>query len=193
VTACPEPPAIHDFAGLAERTGAGDRWLALGGPSGSGKSTYARWLLDTHPGWQGPAHVLCARPLDLGVADPLEPRIVVVDEVVTLWQLAGVVRLLGRGHRLIVCTHLPAMAFLPLRALFRGRFVSTAVAGEAKVARELARRGLRYSEAAVRAYVRWFGPVYTEIDIVLERCPGEDFDRSLRWFAKFHRLDVRPA
>lgn len=177
---------VDDFVGLAGRTSAADRFVALGGPSGSGKSTLARWLLATHPGWRGPAEIVQARPIALDLDGP--PRIVLVDEIVALSELAGAIRLLARGHRLIVCTHLPRPCFAPLRLRWRGRFVSTAIDGEAKIARALRRRGLRFTADTVRRYVRRFGPVYTEIDIVLERCPTDDFDRALRWFTKFHRL-----
>ncbi|MEM6929936.1 MAG: hypothetical protein AAF602_23565 [Myxococcota bacterium] len=187
---------IHDFARLGERTSRRDRWLALGGPSGSGKSTLTRWLLSTHRGWQGPSLVVQhdGPRLDLAPARALRsPHIVLVDEVVTIGQLGEVAGLLARGHRLLVCSHLPAVCHLPLRLAGPGRFVSTAVAGEAKIARELEQRGLRFTPRAVRTYLRRFGPVYPEIDIVLERCPSDDFDRALRRFDKFHRVTRGPA
>ncbi|MEN0068000.1 MAG: ABC transporter ATP-binding protein [Myxococcota bacterium] len=180
--------SVHDFAGVAKRTTSQDRWLALGGPSGSGKSTLANWLLDTHPAWEGPHLRIEARPLDFGPARALEaPHIVFIDEVVDLGQLAQAMRLSWQGHRLLIATHLPRWALAILGP--KGRFISTRINAESKITRELTRRELRVTPQAVRAYLRAFGPVYPEIDIVLERCPGGDFDRSLGRFLKFHRVE----
>lgn len=188
--------AVDDFVGLAQRTGPRDRWLALGGPSGSGKSTLAAWLVATHPAWQGPRVVIDRRPLDVGSLPVLaEPHIIVVDEVTTVGQLAQVVRLLVQGHRAVVPTHLPRPAFAAIALGWAGQFVATGRhdEGHAKIARALTRRGLRFSMPAVRAYVRTFGAVYPEIDLVLERCPTRDFDRALAWFLKFHHRTLSPA
>ncbi|MEO0603068.1 MAG: hypothetical protein AAF211_16635, partial [Myxococcota bacterium] len=100
---------------------------------------------------------------------------------------------LARGHRVLVCSHLPSVCHAPLRFVAPGRFVSMAVAAEAKIARALEERGLRFTPRAIRAYLLRFGPVYPEIDIVLERCPSDDFDRALRRFDKFHRVTRGPA
>ncbi len=188
---------VHDFAGLLDRTSGRDRWLALGGPSGSGKSTLTRWLLAAHPGWQGPSFVVAhlpGSPVDLTPAEQLtEPRVVLIDEIVTVPELVRAARLLRAGHRLLLCTHLPGPCFAPLRLLARGRFVSTTVAGPAKIERALRRRGLRFSERGVRTYLRRFGAVYPEIEMVLERCPSDDFDVAMRRFDKYHRIQTSPA
>lgn len=187
---------VHDFAGLACRTGPEDRWLALGGPSGSGKSTLARWLTREHPGWQGRHAVLESRPLDLSPMRMVTvPHIVVVDEITTIRQLVAATALLAQGHRLILATHLPKVAFVPLGLRWRGRFVSTARRDQAqqKLARALTARGLSFTDRALRVYLKRFGPVYPEIDLVLERCPTQDFDRALAWFDKFHRVTTTKA
>ncbi len=186
---------VHDFLDLGRRDFRSARWLALGGPSGSGKSTLLRWLARTHPHWSSERFTCIeARPLPLHEVPGGPPHLVLVDETTTLADQRLVVRALARGHRLLVATHLPAAVWWPLRLRWPGELLSTATAGRAKITRELTRRGLSFSDAAVRAYVRHFGPVYPELDLVLERSPQvTDFDRALARFLKFHAVTRQRA
>ena len=185
---------VDDFLGLSGASDAGLRWRAFGGPSGSGKSTLSRWMLQTHRDWRGPVVEVTGRPLDWsGLQAAPVGCVVRVDEVLRVDELARVAGLLARGHRVLVATHLPAVAFWPLSWRWRGEWRSTRVDGVGKIARELDRRGITYSPAAVQAYVRQFGPVYTELDIVFERAPGHDFDQALARFLRYHRVTVRRA
>lgn len=182
---------VDDFLGLGATSLADLRWIALGGCSGSGKSTLAAWLVQTHPDL-GEARWLQDRPLSFEAAQDARDGLWVVDEVVSLRQLRAVGDLLARGNRVVVATHLPAVCFHLLRARWHGRYWHTD-RGHEKLARHLARRGVRSSDEGLRRFTSRYGANYTDLDIILEAAPNRDFDRSLARFERLHRLTRHPA
>lgn len=157
---------FDDFLGLAGLDLSAYRLIVFHGESGSGKSTAIRFLLD---------HQL------------RNERIQVIDEIATLRELVQMRRVLR--ERSLVATHVPPLWFRMLAAGPVKIFHTDRDA--AKIARYLERLGIEASPVACERYVREFGATYTDVDLILERCPAPDFDVSLSRFLKFCRIDRR--
>lgn len=187
-----EPEEFDDFLDLDSRELERTRLLVFCGRSGSGKSTAIDHLLRVHPSFRGRDRKrLGGSPLDWSRLTPSpRPSLIVLDEIVRWRDLSPVARLLRDGNTVLAASHLPPAGF----AIFR-LFVTVACyrtdRQSAKLARYLERSGLSFTPAALEAYVRRYGSVYTEIEIMRERVPETSFDRMLRRFWKFH--DVRPS
>lgn len=154
-----------DFLGLAGLDLSPYRLIVFHGRSGSGKSTAIRFLLD---------HQL------------RHERIQVIDEIATIRELVNMRRVLRR--RSLVATHVSPL-WVGLIAGGDMKVFRTDTDGT-KIARYLARLGVKASPAACDRYVREFGATYTDIDLILERCPSPEFDISLSRFLKFHRIEL---
>jgi hypothetical protein len=182
---------FDDFLGLAARDFRGQRVLVFHGCSGSGKSTAIDWLLRAHPAFAGRDVARIEGPPLIAEAEK-GARLVVIDEIVSARDLLLVARLLAGGARLLVATHLAPVWY---RAF--GMIVPVAIfrmdGDRAKIARHLDRLRLPASPQAVDLYVRRFGANYTDIDIIVERCPASTFDASLSAFNKFCTLTMSPA
>jgi len=185
--------AVDDFLGVGDLAVRDLRALVLVGRSGSGKSTLLHHLIATHPDLVGEdVVVLDARPMNWRAARRLRDRVVLVDEVLTWREVPEVYRLAARGCRVLVASHAPAALYAPLRFLGPIRTLHTD-RDPAKLRRYLARRGVRSDADALRAYLRRYGATYTDLDIVLERCPSDDLSVALARFHRHHRIEHRPV
>lgn len=176
------PDLFDDFLGLAARDFARHRLVVFRGCSGSGKSTAIDWLLRSHPDFvRKDVTRMDGPPL---IAPESLSSLTVVDEIVSPRELPLVARFLARGATLLVATHLSPAWFRPFQMAVRTSIFTTDV-DRAKIARHLGRLGLPATPRAVDLYVRRFGANYTDIDIILERCPAPTFDAALATFTKF--------
>lgn len=185
-------PPFDDFLGLLGRDLSGVRFLILEGVSGSGKSTTLRHLLKAHQAYQGAdVYVVEGMPL---VADPAGPRpdqLVLFDEIRGWRDLGWALSLARRARGMLIASHLPRLAHAPFHWMGRTLFLKTDT-GTAKLATELSRRGITASPRALDAYFARYGGSYTEMEIILEAYPGDDFDRSLGRFLATHTVTREP-
>ncbi len=171
-----------DFLGLASRSFTGIGLVVFTGISGSGKSTALEFLRH-HPDFSGPDWVAVHRGRE-GLRFPrCRGSVVAIDELLTLGELRPLAGLL-RHNRVLVASHLPRACFLPFAGTRRIRLFRTDL-DRGQIARLLARRGIRFSAAAVEDYCRGYGANYLDLEHIMERWPGNDFDRS---YAAFRRL-----
>ena len=63
---------------------------------------------------------------------------------------------------------------------------------EEKIERYLGHKQVPFSREAVVQYCQLFGANYLDVDFILERRPGADFDEALAYFLKFCQLDLTP-
>lgn len=186
----PEVP-YDDHLGLDSRDFAGVRLVAFHGISGSGKSTAIGRLLSHNPAFRGlpRSHITGAR-IDWSCERPAG-ELVVLDECKSLRDLAGLVGLLRRGHRVLAASHLPLASS---RAL--GRIWPTVARrtddDPRRIERYLAARGVRFDRPRVEAACRRFGASYAAADLILAFDGGRDFDRAYERFIRCCRVE-RPA
>lgn len=182
------PGAVDDFLGLLARDLSRVRTLVLHGRSGSGKSTLLRHVLRVGAvEFGGDPVVLDARPMRWEEARGLRDRTVLVDEVLELREVRHVAGLVARGCRVLVASHVGPWAYWPLRPF--GPVLALATDRDpAKLARYLAARGIRASPEVLRDYTRRYGATYTDLEIILERCPGDELGASLARFERLHRI-----
>jgi hypothetical protein len=184
------PDEHVDFLGLAGRSFRGVRLVVFGGMSGSGKSTAIDFLRRRHPDFAGQDWVTVARD-GRGLRFPdCRGRTVAVDEVVSPKELWGVARLV-RHNRVLVATHLPLACYVGFAVCCRTRtFRTDRDAG--KVAVVLERRGITVPADTLRQYQRTFGANFVDAHHILERWPGESFDRSYRAFCRWCHIRRTP-
>lgn len=182
--------AHEDFLGLAARSFAGIGLVVFTGASGSGKSTALEFLRRRHPDFTGSDWIAVHRGPG-GLRFPsCRGCVVAIDEIVAvreLWPLAGLLR----HNQVLVAAHLPRACFMVFAGCRRIRLFRTD-RDRGKIQRLLERRGIRFSTAAVEDYCRVFGANYLDIEHILERCPGDDFDQSYAAFRRLCRLRRTP-
>ncbi len=178
-----------DFLRLLDADLAGVSLVVVHGRSGTGKSTSLQHLLARHPRFAGQVYEV-VRP---AFRDPLPERSdrpVLVDEVLRPRDVATVGRLLGRGHVVMVASHVPPSLYAPFRLRWRMRTFSSN-RDDGKLGWELDRLGVPYSSEALHRFRRRFGANFIDLRIVLERSPGRSLDAALAYFERTCRLETR--
>lgn len=182
---------MHDFLKLKDSSFSDVRLVVLSGRSGSGKTTALNYLVHEHVDFKdSDVTILSPAPINwdgLKVAGD----IVAIDELLFLNDLVQVYKLILCGKSVLAASHLPAPLFYPLLYLCSARLYQTDRDCE-KLAYYLNEKQIRYSQQALRCYKSIFGSVYTDLDIILERCPGDEFDRALYRFIKFNKIHHCP-
>ena len=192
MTAVREVLPFDDYHRLMDQELCSTRLLICQGMSGSGKTTAIEYLCQNHRHLrdrschtfrlEGPG---CQFP-------PLQNQLVVLDDVRFLRQLLPLWRVLAAGNTVLVASHLSARCFLPLRLFWPSR-IFVMDQDEGKIERYLARKQVSFSRQAVMQYCRLFGANYLDVEFILERWPGADFDEALAYFLKFCQLDLVPG
>jgi hypothetical protein len=182
---------FDDYHRLGKTDLAATRLLVFQGMSGSGKTTAIDYLCQCHEQFRDRS-AKTFRLVGPGIQLPaLKEQLVVLDDVRFLRQLLPLGRLLRAGNTVLVASHLVPACFLPWRLRWPSR-VFVMDHDEAKIERYLARKGVAFSRDAVRQYCHLFGANYLDLDFILERRTGCDFDEALGHFVKFCELDLSP-
>jgi hypothetical protein len=178
VTASAAEP-LDDYLGLLQQPLDRLRLLVFHGASGSGKSSQIAMLLARHPELAG-RPVSHATPLDR-----IDGRhdVLVLDELKGLRDCACLGPALRRSRLLLVASHVHPTLLWPWRLGRAQRCFRIDPLGH-KLARAMQRRGVRYSERALTAFVARYGANYTDLDIVLEQTGVNDLDQALALFAR---------
>ncbi len=176
---------FDDYLSLGTQSFSRDRLVVFTGRSGSGKSTAIRFLLEEHRDFRERPRVILEGPPFAHLDRAAD--VAVLDDLTSAADLLAVGRLLRRSRTLLVASHLNPAWFAPLRAAMRCSLFRTDDDAR-KLERYLESRGVSCSRDALRRYEAEFGATYTDLDIILERCPAASLDASLSRFLKFNRI-----
>ena len=182
---------FDDHLDLDSRDFAGVCLVAFHGISGSGKSTAIGRLLSHNPAFRGAprSHITGAR-IDWRRERPAS-ELVILDECKTVRDLAGLIGLLRRGHRVLAASHLPLASSRALGRIWPA--VTLRTDGDPRrIERYLAARGVRFDRPGVEAACRRFGASYAAADMILGFDGGRDFGRAYERFTRCCRVQ-QPA
>ena len=111
----------------------------------------------------------------------------VLDECKSPRDLAGLIGLLRRGHRVLAASHLPLASSRALGRLWPT--VALRTDGDPRrIERYLSARGVRFDSARVAAACRRFGASDAAADLILDVDGGRDFDRAYERFIRCCRV-----
>lgn len=186
--------SLDDYLGLLSKDFSGVSTVIFTGPSGSGKSSQIRLLIDAHDhfrpmtkrsicpqaagfSWRNCRSLLMNEPVDL----------LIVDEICTLRDALQARKLLWHVPRQILASHIKPWVIRAAGPTVQ--HVDTTVGGNIKLARYLDREGIAYTEGDLERYIRRYGSVFTELEIMLETCPAAKFDKVWETFHRFHKIN----
>ena len=190
-----KPPLIlfDDFLELGNEKFAGTRLIILTGISGSGKTTALKYLADHHPAFHNQTkHWIWTMQKRRNGIPVRGKRLVVVDEIEEVRQLARVWRLLIDNQTVAVASHLKPAWFAPLRWLCDSRHFRTD-RGATKIQSLLKSRGIPYTAEAISEFLRRHGASYVELECILERHPGRSLDQALQLSQKLDEITIEKA
>jgi len=189
----PPPILFDDFLGLGNEKLEGTRLIILTGVSGSGKTTALKYLADHHPAFRNqPKHWMWTMQKLRNGIPVRRKRLVVVDEIEEVRQLARVWRLLIDNRTVAVASHLNPVWFAPLRWLYDSRHFRTA-RGPTKIQSLLKSRGIPYTTEAISEFLRRHGASYLDLECILERHPGPSLDQALQLSQKLDEITIEKA
>jgi hypothetical protein len=190
-----ENQLIHfdDFLGLAKEDFDSTRLIILTGISGSGKTTALKFLADHHAAFlDQPQHWIWSMCKTQNPSPVRDKRLVVLDEIVGVHQLACVFQLLRDNQTLAVASHLHPAWFWPFRLMFKSRHFHTD-RDTAKIHGLLSRRGISHTSTAISEFCSRHGASYVDLECILERHPGESLDHALYLSHKLDNLTIQKA
>ncbi|MGQ0800618.1 MAG: hypothetical protein ACT4NL_10975 [Pseudomarimonas sp.] len=153
------------------------------GASGSGKSSQLALLLDQHPELAG-REVAHLTPEQVRAGELTGTQdIVVLDELQRWRDCFSLSMAMRRSRLLLVASHVHPQWLWPWRLGRRQRSFCLDPLAE-KLARDMRRRGIRFSARALTDFVARFGANYTDLDIVLEQADSSDLDHALGLFLR---------
>ena len=175
--------SFDDFLGLRTRNFKQTRLVIFSGKSGSGKSTAIDFLLREHPDFKNKDSAWL-RLRESHTGDALEKEVIAIDELITNRDLTVLVKLLIAKKTVLAASHLNQTWLRPLKIFWSCQMFVTDL-DESKIERYLKKQNKTYSPEAISYYCKKYRANYTDIDIIVERYPEKNFDKSLEYFERF--------
>jgi hypothetical protein len=177
-----------DFLGLREYDFSSSRLIAFSGVSGSGKSTAIEYLLTKHPNLNAIDYeTIDSTPIHWKKS--YAQRWLVIDEIISLSDTFHLFRLLCKGHRIIVASHVSPGLLKFILCWTKAHFFQTDEEME-KLLRYLQKRNIYCSEETMEKFCRQYRSNYIDLDIILEHVSGVDFDIIYKQFQRHHSIST---
>lgn len=162
--------------------------IVFTGVSGSGKSSAIQWLLENHPDFENTSATHVSGGGEDWPVPEMRNGLVVVDDIISKKELFKVRQLLLRGNRVLLAAHVHPVWFAILRGFWATK-VFRVDQNREKLARYLQARKVEFTQTALNSFCNEYGASYLDLAHILERYPGSSFDRALRLFRKYCRME----
>ena len=113
--------------------------------------------------------------------------LVVVDEIISPFQLPAITKLLDTNKKVAVASHLNP-AWFKILCPFTPTLSFRTDASSEKIRAYLDNKGILYSPESILSFCKTYGSNYVDLQCILENHTGKSFDDALRWNQKFNRI-----
>ena len=181
-------PPFDDFLSLSKQNFNNARLLIFHGISGSGKSSNLNYLAHHHPSFQNQSvKWIWTHHKRFKVQAIHGYNLVVVDEIVSPFQLPAIFKLLTQNKKIAVSSHLNPSWFRILCPFTPTLSFRTDASAE-KIRRYLSKKDISFSSESILSFCKSYGSNYVDLQCILENHPGKSFDDALQWNRKFNKI-----
>ena len=182
------PPPFNDFLGLKKINFGNARLLIFHGISGSGKTSNLNYIAHYHSTFKsGSVKWIWTLHKRFKAQSIQNHDLVVVDEIVSPFQLPAITKLLRSNKKVAVATHLNPIWFKALSPLTPTLSFRTDTSTE-KICRYLDEKDISYSPESIISFCESYGSNYVDLQCLLENNPGHNFDDALNFNRKFNKI-----
>ena len=181
-------PPFDDFLSLSKQNFNNARLLIFHGISGSGKSSNLNYIAHHHQAFQNQrVKWIWTHHKRFKVEAIQGYNLVVVDEIVSPFQLPAIFKLLTQNKKIAVSSHLNPSWFRILCPFTPTLSFRTDASAE-KIRRYLSKKDISFSSESILSFCKSYGSNYVDLQCILENHPGKSFDDALQWNRKFNKI-----
>ena len=179
---------FDDFLSLKKQNFNNSRLLIFHGISGSGKSSNLNYIAHHHPSFQNQSvKWIWTHHKRFKVQAIHSYNLVVVDEIISPFQLPAIFKLLSQNKNIAVASHLNPAWFKILFPFTPTLSFRTDASAE-KIRRYLNKKDISFSSDSILSFCKSYGSNYVDLQCILENHPGKSFDDALKWNQKFNKF-----
>ncbi len=179
---------FDDFLSLKKQNFNNSRLLIFHGISGSGKSSNLNYIAHHHPSFQNQSvKWIWTHHKRFKVQAIHSYNLVVVDEIISPFQLPAIFKLLSQNKNIAVASHLNPAWFKILFPFTPTLSFRTDASAE-KIRRYLSKKDISFSSESILSFCKSYGSNYVDLQCILENYPGKSFDDALKWNQKFNKI-----
>ena len=179
---------FDDFLSLKKQNFNNSRLLIFHGISGSGKSSNLNYIAHHHPSFQNQSvKWIWTHHKRFKVQAIHSYNLVVVDEIISPFQLPAIFKLLNQNKNIAVASHLNPAWFKILFPFTPTLSFRTDASAE-KIRRYLNKKDISFSSESILSFCKSYGSNYVDLQCILENYPGKSFDDALKWNQKFNKI-----
>lgn len=181
-------PPFDDFLGLSRQGFEDVRLVLFHGMSGSGKSSCLHFLAYHHPFFRNQSiHWIWTKHKRVKVHSIQAYDLVVIDEIVSPFQLFSIHKLLKSNKTVAIASHIHP-AWYRLFFSFKHTRSYQTDASTKNLSAYLNRNGIYHSQPALRQFSKQYGSNYVDLNCILDAHPGKDFDNAFESSKKFNTI-----
>ena len=181
-------PPFDDFLSLSKQSFNNARLLIFHGISGSGKSSNLNYIANHHPSFHNQSvKWIWTHHKRFKVQAIEDYDLVVVDEIISPFQLPAINKLLSKNKKVALASHLHP-AWIKILCPFTPTLSFSTDTSAEKIRRYLDRKEISYSAKSILSFCKTYGSNYVDLQCILENLPGKSFDDALKWNQKFNTI-----